>query len=151
LIMLHSWQPPNPPFEVSGFGNHNGGILKFGPDGKLYVVIGDNGRRGWMQNITHGVAQNGMDDQFGGPEPDNAHLAGAVLRLNPDGSTPQDNPFFNVGAQIGGEVGANIQKVFAYGVRNTFGMDFDPFSGHLWMEENGDDSFDKVSRIDPGS
>src|SRR5262249_15891317 len=98
-----------------------------------------------------GVAQNGMDDQFGGPEPDNAHLTGVVLRLNPDGSTPQDNPFFNVGAQIGGEVGANIQKVFAYGVRNTFGMDFDPFSGHLWMQENGDDSFDKVSRIDPGS
>src|SRR5262249_53510948 len=38
-----------------------------------------------------------------------------------------------------------------YGIRNTFGFAFDPFSGALWLEENGDDSFDKVSRVDPGS
>jgi Glucose/sorbosone dehydrogenases len=47
-------------------------------------------------------------------------------------------------------VGANIQKVFAYGIRNSFGMDFDPVSGALWEEENGDDSFDEINRVEPG-
>jgi glucose/arabinose dehydrogenase len=136
-------------------GNHNGGVLKFGPDGKLYIVIGDNGRRGQMQNLTCGptpICPGPIvpDDQFGGPEPDNAHLTGVILRLNDDGSTPSDNPFFAAGAVRGGEVGANIQKVFAYGIRNSFGMDFDPVSGRLWLEENGDDSFSQLRRIDPG-
>ena len=69
------------------------------------------------------------DDTFGGPEPDNAHLSGVILRLNDDGSAPVDNPFFAVGAAMGGEVGANIQKIFSYGHRNGFGMAFDPYSG----------------------
>jgi glucose/arabinose dehydrogenase len=90
------------------------------------------------------------DDQFGGPAPDDAHLTGVILRLNDDGTTPEDNPFFEVGAQIRGEVGANIQKIFAYGIRNTFGMAFDPISGDLWLEQNGDDSFTELSRVRPG-
>ena len=68
------------------------------------------------------------DDQFGGPEPDNAHFSGVILRLNDDGSTPEDNPFFAAGAGMGGEVGADFQSIFAYGVRNSFGMAFDPRS-----------------------
>jgi hypothetical protein len=44
------------------------------------------------------------DDQFGGPEPDNYHLSGVVLRLNDDGSTPRDNPFSQVSGMIAGEV-----------------------------------------------
>jgi glucose/arabinose dehydrogenase len=132
-------------------GNHNGGVLRFGPDGKLYVVIGDNGRRGQTQNLPDGPFGPGIpDDQFGGPEPDNAHLTGVILRLNDDGSTPADNPFFKVGGRIGGEVGANVQKVFAYGLRNSFGMDFDPVSGDLWDEQNGDDSFTELNRVRPG-
>jgi aldose sugar dehydrogenase len=131
-------------------GNHNGGVLQFGPDGKLYIVVGDTGRRGWMQNVSEGLGPNGMDDQFGGPEPTDAHLTGVVLRLNDDGSTPEDNPFFAAGAAMGGEVGANIQKVFAYGLRNSFGMDFDPFSGDLWVQENGDDTFTEINRVLPG-
>ena len=91
------------------------------------------------------------DDQFGGPEPDNAHLTGVILRLNDDGTTPTDNPFFAVGAAMGGEVGANIQKIFAYGLRNSFGMDFDPKSGNLWLEQNGDDSFTELGLIRPGT
>jgi aldose sugar dehydrogenase len=132
-------------------GNHNGGVLRFGPDGKLYVVIGDNGRRGQLQNLVDGPFGPGKpDDQFGGPEPDNAHLTGVILRLNDDGTAPLDNPFFVAGAARGGEVGANIEKIFAYGLRNSFGMAFDPVSGALWEQENGDDSFTELNRADAG-
>ena len=129
-------------------GNHNGGVLRVGPDGKVYIVIGDNGRRGLLQNITSGGPI--PDDQFGGPEPDDAHLTGVILRLNDDGSTPTDNPFANVTTTLTGEAAANVKKVFAYGVRNSFGMDFDPLSGALWTQENGDDAFDEINRVTPG-
>jgi aldose sugar dehydrogenase len=136
-------------------GNHNGGVLTFGMDGKLYVFIGDVGRRGHLQNLPCGPTETCPgptvpDDQFGGPEPDNAHLAGVILRLNDDGSTPDDNPFFVVGAEIGGEAGANIQKVFSYGHRNSFGMAIDPVAGNLWLQENADDAFSELNRIAPG-
>jgi glucose/arabinose dehydrogenase len=132
-------------------GNHDGGVIDFGPDGKLYILVGDVGRRGQLQNLPDGPFGPGQpDDQFGGPEPDDAHLTGVILRLNDDGTTPSDNPFFGPGAATGGEVGANIQKIFAYGLRNSFGMAFDPRSGDLWAEENGDDSFTELNRVEPG-
>jgi glucose/arabinose dehydrogenase len=143
-------------------GNHDGGVLRFGPDGKLYIYMGDNGRRGQLQNLPDGPgcvmppcspipAGNLPDDQFGGPEPDDAHLTGVILRLNDDGSTPADNPFFTAGAIRGGEVGANLQKIFAYGIRNGFGMDFDPISGRLWEAQNGDDTFTELNLVESGS
>jgi aldose sugar dehydrogenase len=147
-------------------GNHNGGAIKFGPDGKLYVVIGDVGRRGGTQNLRCGpvhrydcpIGQRPwgtvLDDQFGGPEPDDAHLTGVVLRLNDDGSIPADNPFFGFGALLSGiagaEIGTNVQMIFSYGHRNSFGMDFDPYSGNLWLQENGDDSFSELNRVPAG-
>jgi glucose/arabinose dehydrogenase len=288
---------------VTPAGNHDGGMIKFGPDGKLYVFIGDVGRRGWMQNLINGPFQPGdpqfgTDDNFGGPESDDAHLTGVVLRLNDDGSTPDDNPFADIGrifiarldgaqetppvstaskgyavfilnkdmtsltftatvagidftgsqtadplddltnahihapgvrgqragvvwgfigtpfndtnprdvvvtpfasgvggtvtgkwdltegngttlqAQLGNilagltyinfhtqrapggevrgqieenpQVTANIRKVFSYGHRNSFGMAFDPKSGNLWLEENGDDTFTELNLVEPG-
>ncbi|HEY8411955.1 MAG TPA: PQQ-dependent sugar dehydrogenase [Pyrinomonadaceae bacterium] len=129
-------------------GNHNGGVLRTGPDGKVYLVIGDNGRRGFLQNLASGGPV--PDDQFGGPEPDDAHLTGVILRLNDDGSTPADNPFFNAPTTLTGEAAANLKKVFAYGIRNSFGMDFDPLSGALWTQENGDDAFDEINRVSAG-
>lgn len=129
-------------------GNHDGGVLRFGPDGKLYILFGDNGRRGLLQNITSGGPV--PDDQFGGPEPDDAHMTGVILRLNDDGTTPSDNPFFNVTTPLTGQAAANIKKIFAYGVRNGFGMAFDPLSGFLWTQENGDDAFDEMNRVTPG-
>ncbi|HSE24694.1 MAG TPA: PQQ-dependent sugar dehydrogenase, partial [Pyrinomonadaceae bacterium] len=132
----------------SARGNHNGGILRTGPDGKLYIIIGDNGRRGVLQNVTSGGTV--PDDQFGGPEPDDAHLTGVILRLNDDGSTPADNPFVNSTTSLTGEAAQNIKKVFAYGIRNGFGMAFDPLSGQLWNQENGDDAFDEINRVIPG-
>jgi len=137
------------PFELA---NDNGGVIRFGPDGKLYVLTGDLGRRGWLQNLANGpfLSAPQVDDTFGGPGPDSAHLAGAILRLNEDGSTPSDNPFVAAGSAIGGEVGANLQKVFSYGHANGSGMAFDPASGALWETERGHDAYSELNRVVPG-
>lgn len=119
-------------------GDHNGGVVTFGPDGKLYAVIGDQNLRGQLQNVQ------------GGPLATDAHLAGVIFRLNDDGSTPVDNPFYTHGSSVGGEVGRNLRRLYAYGIRNSFGMAFDPSSGLLWMSENGDNAFDEVNIAPPG-
>ena len=162
LIMLRAIQqdatnatPQNP---LGERGNHDGGVIAFGLDGKLYIFIGDVGRRGQMQNLRCGPTNRYdcppgtpvADDQFGGPAPDDAHLTGVVLRLNDDGTTPADNPLFAAGAAIGGDIGENIQKVFSYGHRNSFGMAVDPRSGGVWLQENGDDSFSELNLVEPG-
>ncbi len=163
LIKLRSFQNdggPVPPNQGDAAqparGNHNGGVITFGLDGKLYIFIGDEGRRGELQNLPCGPVATCSgtavpDDQFGGPEPDNAHLTGVILRLNSDGTTPSDNPFYSAGASVGGEIGANIQKIFSYGRRNSFGMAVDPVSGGVWLQENGDDSFSEINRVEPGA
>jgi glucose/arabinose dehydrogenase len=129
-----SAQPPR--------GNHDGGPIAFGPDGKLYVAVGDLGRRGHMQNLTFGPTPPTPDDQFGGPAPDAAHLSGVILRLNDNGSFASDNPFFSSGGVL--------QDVFAYGLRNTFGIAFDPVSGALWDQQNADDAFDEMNLVERG-
>ncbi|HSS19551.1 MAG TPA: PQQ-dependent sugar dehydrogenase [Pyrinomonadaceae bacterium] len=145
LIKLHALQQDA---GQPSRANHNGGVLRFGPDGKLYIILGDNGRRGFLQNLPTGGPV--PDDQFGGPEPDDAHMTGIILRLNDDGTTPSDNPFFNASTSLTGEAAANIKKLFAYGVRNGFGLAFDPLSGYLWSQENGDDAFDEMNRVSAG-
>jgi len=163
LIQLRAFQAdgaPTPPNQGDSSeaprGIHNGGKMRFGSDGKLYVQVGDVGRRGQMQNLPSGPTPTGQgpmepDDQFGGPEPDDAHLTGVVLRLNAGGSAPTDNPFYSYGAQRGGQVGRNLQKVWAYGVRNGFGLAVDPYSGNLWDSQNGEDAFDELNRLTAGS
>lgn len=163
IIKLRAFQhdgapfPPNQGDETQPpRGNHNGGVIRFGPDRRLYIIVGDVGRRGQTQNLLAGPTQTGLgttvpDDQFGGPEPDNAHLTGVILRLNADGTAPRSNPFYYLGDILGGESGEAVRKIFAYGVRNSFGMAFDPVSGDLWDQENGDDSFDELNRIPAGA
>jgi glucose/arabinose dehydrogenase len=156
LIKLRALQTTGQPFPAS----HNGGVLRFGPDRKLYIAVGDLGRRGWMQNLECGpdltcscvtLTCAGRDDDLGGPQPDDKHLTGVILRLNDDGTTPADNPFYKAKeVALGGQVGPNIQKIFAYGIRNPYGMDFDPASGNLWLEENGEDSFSELHRMERG-
>jgi glucose/arabinose dehydrogenase len=171
LEMLRSFQndggpePPNQDDDATGphgaqpeRANHDGGVMTFGSDGKLYVIVGDLGRRGALQNLPCGPTATECDspddvtpdDQFGGPEPDDAHLSGVILRLNDDGSTPGDNPFHAAGTAMGGEVGANVQRIYSYGIRNSFGMAVDPKSGNLWQQENGEDAFDELNRVEAG-
>jgi aldose sugar dehydrogenase len=107
--------------------NHDGGVLRFGPDGKLYVVIGDVNHQGQLQNIPAGGA------------PDDTSV---IIRLNDDGTIPSDNPFFTLGG--------NLAKYYAYGIRNSFGMAFDPLTNKLWMTENGPDAFDEINLVEPG-
>jgi aldose sugar dehydrogenase len=162
LIRLRAFQNDAAPVpagqgdeEQPARGNHNGGVIAFGPDGKLYIQYGDQGRRGQLQNLPSGPTLTGLgdvveDDQFGGPEPDDAHFSGVVIRLNDDGTTPTDNPFYAYGGTIGGQVGANIQKIYAYGFRNGFGMAFDPRTGRLWSQDNGEDAYDELNLVERG-
>jgi len=102
---------------------HNGGIIQFGPDGKLYVVIGDAGSSSNSQDL--------------------ASLAGKILRLNTDGSAPSDNPFFGSG-------NTNTDKVFSYGHRNSYGFTFHPQTNVLWESENGPADNDEINRVVAG-
>jgi len=111
---------------ISPGPNHDGGVIAFGPDGKLYIVIGDLNRNGQLQNNATGA-------------PDDSSV---ILRLNDDGTVPNDNPFF---AQ-----GGNLAKYFAYGIRNSFGMAFDPVTGKLWNTENGPNNYDEVNLVEAG-
>jgi glucose/arabinose dehydrogenase len=97
-------------------GNHNGGRLAFGPDGKLYVSTGDASRPERAQDLES--------------------LGGKILRLNPDGSIPADNPF-------------DGSPVFSYGHRNVQGLAFDE-DGNLWASEFGQNTWDELNLIQAG-
>lgn len=103
--------------------NHNDGIIQFGPDGKLYVIIGDAENTANAQNVTS--------------------LAGKVLRVNPDGSAPSDNPFFS-------NANTNAKKVYSLGHRNSYGFTFHGHTGHLWETENGPSDNDEINRVVSG-
>ncbi|MCG3149724.1 MAG: hypothetical protein PCFJNLEI_03189 [Verrucomicrobiae bacterium] len=110
----------------TGISNHQGGVMTFGPDGKLYAVTGDHGQFGPLQNQPTGP----LDD------------TSVIVRLNDDGSIPADNPL----AVAAGDA----VKYYAYGIRNSFGMAFDPLSGELWNTENGAQAYDEINRVLPG-
>jgi glucose/arabinose dehydrogenase len=112
---------------VSQVSGNYGGVIAFGPDNKLYVSMGDLGGTGQLQNNPTGAA------------PDDTSV---ILRLNDDGTVPRDNPFY-----FRGGVEA---KYFAYGIRNSFGMAFDPVSRKLWNTENGPANWDEINLVDRG-
>jgi glucose/arabinose dehydrogenase len=106
---------------------HNAGAIIIGPDNTLYVPIGDvDGHNSQAQN----VEEAGPPDGTGG-----------ILRITQDGKP--------VGNGIIGE-SSPANKYFAYGIRNSFGLDFDPVTGKLWDTENGPSYGDEVNLVEPG-
>jgi aldose sugar dehydrogenase len=112
---------------------HNGGKIAIGPhDGYIYAVIGDVSSGGGM-----------LDNQMPGRPPDDKSV---ILRVDRDTGAPlQDNPFYN---NTGDR--EKLQRYYAYGIRNSFGMDFEPVTGKLWITENGDDVYDEINIAEPG-
>ena len=111
--------------------DHVGGKLAIGPDNYLYAVIGDVKREGKLQNF------------IDGPDPDDS---GVILRVNPeDGSPAPDNPFADNNNQL-----SLLNKYYAYGIRNSFGIAFDPITSILWDTENGPTEYDEVNVVNPG-
>lgn len=99
---------------------HNGGALAFGPDGKIYVATGDTGTSSNSVNLTN--------------------LHGKILRLNKDGSIPEDNPFY-------GELSGKNRAIYAYGFRNPFSMAVDPISGDIIANDVGGSMYEEVNKI----
>jgi putative heme-binding domain-containing protein len=114
-------------------GGHNGGCLKFGPDGYLYVATGDSS----------GIADQYLTGQ------DLGTLAGKILRIDIDHpeagkayAIPKDNPFVGVkGAR---------PEVWAYGLRQPWKMSFDRATGYLWTGNVGQDLWEQIYRIERG-
>jgi glucose/arabinose dehydrogenase len=108
---------------------HMGGKIVIGPDGYLYAVIGDLNHYGKLQNFPDW------------PPPDDT---GSIFRINPDdGSAALNNPFTDSEDDV-------LSKYYAYGIRNSFGLDFDPVTGNLWDTENGPSSYDEINLVRPG-
>jgi|688.fasta_scaffold06145_2 glucose/arabinose dehydrogenase len=112
--------------------NHNGGDLKFGPDGYLYIGVGDGGGAG----DRHGEAGNGQDLNT---------LLGKILRIdvNTDQNyvVPNDNPFVGKIAK---------PEIWAYGLRNPWRFSFDKNSGQLFVADVGQNKFEEVNIIEKG-
>ena len=113
--------------------SHNGGVIRVGPDGNIYFVMGDLNRKNDIKGNT--LAQN-IENTF---LPDGR---GGILRITPDGNSVKD------GFQLGTE--GFLNKYYAYGIRNSFGIDFDPVTGYLWDTENGSHYGDEINIIKPG-
>lgn len=104
-------------------GNHVGGNMHFGPDGKLYISIGENNDPSNSQNA-------------------NAKQ-GKIHRINPDGTTPADNPIFTPPGVV--------TATYAVGLRNSFDFSFDPLTpGRIFASENGPGCDDEMNRIEAG-
>ena len=116
---------------TNGDTNHNGGAIHFGPDGKLYVAVGDHN-----YDTT----------------PQSAHVAqitstpfGKMLRLNPDGTNPSDNPFFNGSS-------TNAQgAIWAMGLRNPYTFAFNPDNGTMFINDVGESAWEEINRGERGS
>ena len=115
---------------VQPYANHNGGCIAFGPDGYLYIGMGDGGSGGDPQNY----AQNTNS------------LLGKLLRIdidNPSGnlnySIPADNPYFGSTTEA--------QEIWAYGLRNPWKFSFDRDTGDLWIADVGQNAYEEINKV----
>lgn len=102
---------------------HNAGAMVFGPDGKLYLGVGDG-----SESIK---------------APDLGSLLGKVLRLNPDGTIPDDNPFYQ-------QTTGAYRAIYAYGMRNPFSMAVQPGTGRLFVGDVGSNLFEEINDVRAG-
>jgi glucose/arabinose dehydrogenase len=118
--------------------NHNGGQLSFGPDGRLYLALGDGGGYG-DQGAGHAPGGNGQSL---------ATLLGKILRLDVGGvggapySVPPDNPFVNRPGR---------DEIWVYGLRNPWRFSFDRVTGDLWIADVGQNHVEEIDRLAPGT
>ena len=98
--------------------NHNGGAIHFGPDGKLYVAVGENATASNAQTFNNRL--------------------GKMLRINSDGTIPTDNPFFNTA------VGVN-RSIWALGLRNPFTFAFQPGTGRMFINDVGESAWEEIN------
>ena len=117
--------PANP--GETGRPDHNGGKVAIGPDGNVYAVIGEvGGHQTEAANVKNGSSPDGT---------------GGIMRVTQDGQSVPNGPF-------GDE--PPLSNYFAYGVRNSFGIAFDPLTGKLWDTENGPNHGDEINLVEPG-
>jgi glucose/arabinose dehydrogenase len=106
--------------------SHNSGVITIGPDHNVYFVVGDiAAHKTRAQNYHNGSVVDGTS---------------TIMRLTVDGKSA---------GQILG-IDEPLNKVYAYGIRNSFGLDFDPITGKLWDTENGPDHGDEINIVEPG-
>ena len=101
-----------------GAANHNGGAIHFGPDGKLYVAAGDNGIGSNAQTL--------------------ANVLGKILRINPDGSIPSDNPFYS-------QASGQNRAIWALGLRNPYNFGFQPGTGRMFVNDVGEVTWEEIN------
>jgi glucose/arabinose dehydrogenase len=106
--------------------NHDGGKVVIGPDKNVYTVIGDLNRQTQAQNFEDGAEADGT---------------GGILRVRQDGTTVDVGILGNTHP---------LNKYFGYGIRNSFGIEFDPVTGKMWDTENGPASNDEINFVEPG-
>jgi glucose/arabinose dehydrogenase len=105
---------------LSGATNHNGGAIHFGPDGLLYVAVGDNANGAHAQTLTS--------------------LHGKMLRINPDGTAPTSNPFFMDDSTV-----TDRDFIWALGLRNPFTFSFQPGSGRMFINDVGQGTWEEIN------
>lgn len=119
--------------------NHNGGTLRFGPDGFLYITLGDGGA---ANDVGNGHVPGGNAQVL-------SNVLGKVLRIDVNGSdsangrygVPAGNPFNGI---------TGLREIYAYGLRNPFAFSFDRSNGDLYLADVGQNRVEEINRITAG-
>lgn len=117
--------------------NHDGGKVVVGPDHNVYVAISDvGGHRGQAQNVEDGQPFDGTS---------------GILRVTEKGDPVNGSPRLATSSAADDSTSSSLAGYYyAYGIRNSFGIDFDPVTGNLWESENGADDNDEINLVLPG-